>query len=428
MPRPGSMSCSDATHRYAVLLAGTPADRIGRGPRLIILDPGALMSTTQPASLEASTHLPSPDLVAASIGLIRRHQHPSGAYPASPTFSAYAGYSWFRDGAFIADGMRRAGAADSAAAFHGWCTDVLLARTSTIENLVYRGRSGERVLDSELLPTRYTVDGRDGDDPWWDFQLDGYGTWLWALAAHVREHGMPGPEASAAVRLVLAYLTTFWHRPCYDWWEEHPQHRHVSTLAAIRAGLHAVLAEPLLSACLDTTSRQNAKGAVDQIDALVLTDGVVDGHLVKWVGSTAVDASLAACLVPFDLPVSADVRHRTIAVVERDLAVDHGVHRYLGDTFYGGGQWLLLSAFVGWNHLAAGDLDTARGYLRWIEGQVNPDLQLPEQVPHHLLAVERRQEWLDRWGPVASPLLWSHAMYLTLAAEIAAVTNPQEIS
>ena len=32
-----------------------------------------------------------------------------------------------------------------------------------------------------------------------------------------------------------------WSQPCYDWWEEHPDHEHVSTLGAIAAGLDAVL-------------------------------------------------------------------------------------------------------------------------------------------------------------------------------------------
>src|SRR5690606_261994 len=43
----------------------------------------------------------------ASHDLIRRHQDTTGAYPASPTFSAYRGYAWLRDGAFIAEGMSR---------------------------------------------------------------------------------------------------------------------------------------------------------------------------------------------------------------------------------------------------------------------------------------------------------------------------------
>ena len=47
-------------------------------------------------------------LAQASFELILELQDASGAYPASPTFSAYAGYSWFRDGAFIADAVEKA--------------------------------------------------------------------------------------------------------------------------------------------------------------------------------------------------------------------------------------------------------------------------------------------------------------------------------
>ena len=32
--------------------------------------------------------------------------------------------------------------------------------------------------------------------------------------------------------------------------------------------------------------------------------------------------------------------------------------------------------------------------------------------------LELIQEWTKRWGPVATPLLWSHAMYVTLATEL----------
>jgi hypothetical protein len=33
-------------------------------------------------------------------------------------------------------------------------------------------------------------------------------------------------------------------------------------------------------------------------------------------------------------------------------------------------------------------------------------------------------QWLQAWGPVASPLLWSHAMYLTLAPELGVTPDP----
>ncbi|HYD10935.1 MAG TPA: glycoside hydrolase family 15 protein, partial [Acidimicrobiales bacterium] len=59
-------------------------------------------------------------LARRSHDVIAEHQAPSGAYPASPTFSAYRGYAWYRDGAFTAEGMSRYGAVASVDAFHDW--------------------------------------------------------------------------------------------------------------------------------------------------------------------------------------------------------------------------------------------------------------------------------------------------------------------
>jgi hypothetical protein len=39
---------------------------------------------------------------------------------------------------------------------------------------------------------------------------------------------------------------------------------------------------------------------------------------------------------------------------------------------------------------------------------------LPEQVPQTLNNEAYYQPWVERWGKIAQPLLWSHAMYLLL--------------
>jgi GH15 family glucan-1,4-alpha-glucosidase len=68
--------------------------------------------------------------------------------------------------------------------------------------------------------------------------------------------------------------------------------------------------------------------------------------------------------------------------------------------------------------VALGDRPAAEAILAWVATTAADDGELPEQVDHHLLAPERRQEWIDRWGSVASPLLWSHGMFLRLRAEL----------
>jgi GH15 family glucan-1,4-alpha-glucosidase len=366
------------------------------------------------------------DLVAlarASHRVITTHQHTGGAYPASPTFSAYRGYAWLRDGAFTAEGVSRYGDVGSADRFHDWVAGVLAGRRRQVDGLLAAVSAGREPELAEMLPTRFTFDGADGSDPWWDFQTDGYGLWLWSVVTHARRHSLSPSRWLPGMEVAVDYVTAFWDRPCYDWWEEHLEHRHVSTLGALHGGLLAV------ADCgeLDAERRERAASVAHSARALVLSEGVcvseVDGrerrHLAKWLGSTAVDGSLPACVVPFGLLTPGDpLAAATLDAVARDLDVDGGVHRYRDDVFYGGGQWLLLACLLGWNRAVAGDRPSAVRHLRWVADHATADGELTEQVGDHLLHPEHRQEWLDRWGPVATPLLWSHGMYLILADEL----------
>jgi GH15 family glucan-1,4-alpha-glucosidase len=109
-----------------------------------------------------------------------------------------------------------------------------------------------------------------------------------------------------------------------------------------------------------------------------------------------------------------------LAVAERirPLVVEGGVHRHLDDTYYGGGQWLLLTAMLGWNEALAGDEASGRRRLEWVAAHADEDGELPEQVQDHLLHPAEYDGWVAKWGPPPSPLLWSHAIFLTLAAEL----------
>lgn len=361
-------------------------------------------------------------LAQTSLDTILRLQHSTGAYPASPTFSAYQGYSWFRDGAFIADGVSSAGAEDSASRFFDWCAGILVSRREQVDRIVAAAAAGTPAPDAEMLATRFTFDGAEGTDDWWDFQLDGYGTWLWAVVEHGSRHAVSLERWREAIELSVDYLVASWDRPCFDWWEEHTTEVHVSTLGCIAAGLHAVAD----SGDLDARRADAAARAAADIRDTIRGRGLVDGHLTKWLGSHEVDASLLSLVAPLALfPAPEAIGAATVAAVESQLSVDGGVHRYLDDTFFGGGQWPLLSCFLGLSHAAAGDRERALAQLRWAAATATAEGLLPEQGGDHLLAPDRHQEWVDKWGPVATPLLWSHAMYLRLAVELS-VFEPQE--
>ncbi|MDQ3788570.1 MAG: glycoside hydrolase family 15 protein, partial [Actinomycetota bacterium] len=70
------------------------------------------MELSEPATLT--------DLARRSHEVITRYQDAGGAYPASPTFSAYRGFAWLRDGSFTAEGISRYGDVGSANRFHDW--------------------------------------------------------------------------------------------------------------------------------------------------------------------------------------------------------------------------------------------------------------------------------------------------------------------
>ncbi|RIQ35773.1 glycoside hydrolase family 15 protein [Jiangella rhizosphaerae] len=355
------------------------------------------------------------ELAEVSVALIARAQDPSGAYPAAVSFAPY-GFCWFRDGAFVAEGMSRAGgfgrgAVESATAFHDWCARVLTREAPVVESLAARVAAGEQPGDAELLPARYTLAGERHDDDWWNYQVDGYGTWLWALRSHLSRWDLPVAPYVPAAETAVRYLVAVGARTCRDWWEEHRDQTHVSTLASVYGGLRAAASLGVLPG--------PASAAAGEIAELVARDGVHDGVLRKWLGSTAVDASLVVAGVPFGLLApGGPVMRATVARVSSELSTPGGgVHRYVGDTFYGGGQWPILAAFLGWHHAVAGSSSRAMELLRWIASTADSSGRLPEQVPP-LLAPDVLPEWIERWGPSARPLLWSHGMYLVLASEL----------
>ena len=368
------------------------------------------------------------DLYRRSIQVILQNQADSGAYIASPNFLSYA-YCWLRDGSFIAHAMDRVGEYSSARAFFQWVDRTIRCYAWKVDRVLDKLEKGQPLGDSDYLHTRYTLEGEEAASEWWNFQLDGYGTWLWALAEHVTITGDTAllNEVAESVQITVRYLSVLWMLPNYDCWEEHPQYIHPHTLAAIYAGLYATETIDGHLAPTNASGLPNAYVA-DEIRRFVLEHGVQDGHLVKHIsplGETAsvggqpaavVDASLIGVATPYRLsPPDDTVMRATVDRIEADLhCPGGGVHRYLADTYYGGGEWVLLAAWLGWYYTEVGEWERARELLHWVEAQADGDGHLPEQVSTHLLAPDRYAEWEARWGPVAKPLLWSHAMYLIL--------------
>ncbi len=355
------------------------------------------------------------DLVATSLEVIAAGQTVSGAFLAGPTFSQY-GFCWFRDGAFVAEALDKVGRPERAARFHGWVALVLLAEAENLERARVMARSGQVPGPAEYLHCRYGTDGSAShDDGWPTFQLDGPGIWLWSLAHHLLHGGRLEPDVREAVVVAARYLGDLWETPCSDAWEEHEDHVHTSTLAAIRVGIEAAVSmvpglatEPAIARLRDEIAGRMA---------------VTNGAYTKWQGNPEVDASLLWLAAPYESVLASEPTFAaTLARIEGEIVTEgSGVHRYRSDTYYGGGAWPVLTSAYGRVLLRrdeAGDLERAVAALRWIEAQADADGLLPEQVAEHALAPACIDEWRELWGESARPLLWSHAAYLSLRAEL----------
>lgn len=380
------------------------------------------------------------ELLEHSVEVILAGQTPEGAYLAAPTFPTYR-YSWFRDGSFIADAMDLVGRHHSAEAFHRWVVEVLERQLAEV------ARSGPRAV----LHTRYLPDGSPGNEEWPNFQLDGFGTWLWAYARHVRTTGSaPSARALAVVADLTEHLLERWPRRNFDCWEEHSDRVHPSTLGALYAGFRAAA---------ELLAERRYLGVADAVRAYLLEHGTCrrrgEGdhgapHFRKHVaaaghpaaGGCVVDANLLWLSVPYGVVEPNDpVALGTLAKVRRELQdVDGGLHRYAADTYYGGGSWLLLTCDLAQVHLALGQRAEAERLIAWVEDQVTTDGDMPEQVATHVNDPSFIPQWEATWGTSAAPLLWSHAAYLrALAAldapaareatvEPAALTAPEELT
>jgi GH15 family glucan-1,4-alpha-glucosidase len=254
--------------------------------------------------------------------------------------------------------------------------------------------------------------------------LDGFGTLLWGLEQHVRLRTQaltePSPQWNLAERLLIRYLAALWQQPNYDCWEEFPDRIAVSTLAAVYAGLHA--ASTLFGAA--DPDGALAAATAHRVKSCVLEQGTRDGHLIKQLGrEDTVDASLLWASTPFDehamlSPVD-PIMVATVQRIETDLVgASGGVHRYRADTFYGGGEWALLTALLGQYYVQVGEQAAALRCLRVVEAHADTQGRLPEQWSTAALAPAYIRQWTERWGSVAMPLLWSHAEHLRLVAAL----------
>ena len=348
---------------------------------------------------------------------ILANQHESGALVASPDFAQYR-FCWLRDGSFTAYALDRAGETEAAGRFHDWCAGSIERAMPLISAALGRLSAGLPVDAQAMPPARFSLEGAVVEDDWPNFQVDGYGTWLWSLRQHLEAAGTLAlplalvPAVKAAARYVAAFGTS----PCFDVWEEDGGSVHTATLGCVYAGLRSA------AAMLDDDALAEQAEA---LRASVWDRARRDGYFCKSDHSADVDGALLWLGVPFQLaPLDDPALLGTVARVVAELDLEGGVRRNPADTYYGGGAWPVLTASLGWYYASAGDWARAERCLSWVEARFDDEGRLGEQFGGEGRDPASYQQWVARWGPPAADLLWSHAMYIILATELAARRPP----
>ncbi len=368
-------------------------------------------------------------LYSRSIEIIRENQTKWGSYIASPSFPNYR-YSWLRDGSYIAYAMDLAGQHDSAQAFYRWVGSAIDRYAPKVDVIADTLAKGNKIHPDQALHTRFTYDGLEEveDKGWGNFQIDGYGSWLWGLAEHVRQTGQYGllQELQTPIRTTVRFLQLTWQLPNYDCWEEFPEYLHTYTLASAYGGLQSL--NSLANEGKFSLQGIDLSALSAEIGTFIKKHAIVNGKAIKSllpptendpvraIAASGVDASLLGLAIPYRVfePTDPIMAATVNEIQEKLLHKNGGVYRYQKDVYYGGGEWILLTAWLGWHWAETGQKDKAGELLAWIEAQADEKLYLPEQVNKAVLFPDQYQPWLKKWGPVASPLLWSHAMYIIL--------------
>ena len=346
--------------------------------------------------------------VRRSVDAILRNQSKNGAIIASPDFAQYS-FCWLRDSSFNAYALDLAGEHAASSRYHLWVNRAVAGIAQTIDDVIDAHDRGDALSPLDMPPARFALDGSVVVDDWPNFQIDGYGTWLWSLGQHLEltsSAGVP-EEYLESVRRVASYLAAFCFSPCWDVWEENGDAVHTSTLACVYGGLMA--AGRLLR---DRTYLDSAA----TVKARLIDDAVRHGYFVKSTLNDDVDASCLWLETPFGVVEPDDVHFgATVSLIEERLTLEGGIRRYSTDVYFGSGAWPVLTGSLGWHYANLGDLENAERCRTWIADHIDATGQLAEQFGGDDRDYEHYREWELRWGPPARDLMWSHAMYIVLS-------------
>jgi GH15 family glucan-1,4-alpha-glucosidase len=318
------------------------------------------------------------------------------------------GYSWPRDGAYLAAALGQWGFRDRVEHYFKFCA--------------------ETQDPSGAWWQRYLATGNAGPS-WGRIQIDEPASVISAAWLHYRNHeDLFWLEGFwPVIQKGLSFLESFhapihpMGQPSHDLWEER-MGIHAYSLAAVASAFRAGAA--LAGELGEREAQDHYAGWDRNLTSLVLEKFVPPTGPIRrsfvvnsfdyqrgggyW--DEVADASMLGLILPFGiLRVQDQAAQRLIESVRTRLwsRPVGGLLRYEGDTYRGGNPWVLTTLWLAGVELAGGNAEAAREGFQWVMSKNTPLGMMPEQV--------HRETGLPCW---VIPLGWSHAMFLLFVRQV----------
>jgi len=364
----------------------------------------------------------------------------TGAIIAAPEFDRERehcggyGYTWGRDGAFIAHALGQAGFQNEAEAFFSYARRVQEASGTWL----HRHYSG-----GQLAPS------------WGLLQIDETGAIIWAMAEHYKMTRNRDflRDCWESIERGAEYLArsidpeTGLPIPSFDLWEEDICES-VYSAAAVAAGIAAAAdcaavlgnrsqsaawakaADGLRQAIIDRLWDPRRKTFLRAVKKVVSEQTFEAGrkrdksnfYITREPGrmyntlvqarDTRIDSSMLGLASPFRVFAANDPRMLGMASsVHRNLwwKPTGGILRYEGDRYVGGNPWILTTLWLALYYIDASETARAVKLIDWAADHTTDTGLLSEQVD--------KKTGKPIW---AVPLAWSHAMFMLAALRIGA--------
>jgi glucoamylase len=313
-----------------------------------------------------------------------------GGVVAAPTLEPDYRYVWSRDGTYVAYALDRCGYAEDAAGFYRWCKDAQEPDGGWYQ--------------------RYHIEKSPG--PSWGEQEDQCATILWGIGRHyhlTRDHDFL-EELWPTVRKGVSHLLqkrdpeTGLIGPTFDLWEE-------------KRALHAYTSAACYGALTESSQMATVMGD-QQSSTLWASESEALENSIKlhlWneqsnrflksvkPRDSSVDTALLGLAYPFSVLKADDpMMLATSRQIENAFAFpSEGLGRYPEDVYHGGNPWFITTLWMALYQCQLRNYDKARVLIDWCAKHVD-ELQLFAEQVHK-----------DNGEPIsASPLAWSHAMFI----------------